>query len=62
MTEIKCPICKGTGKLFLPNQFLKVELNLHLTAKALRKEGYSIREISKLLGLEHPGSVAHLLK
>ena len=36
--------------------------NQKKTAKTLRKEGLTIREIAKVMGHKHPGSVSHLLK
>lgn len=45
---------------------LRSEIRKHRSApqiaKALRKNGYTIREIAKELGLKHPGSVHHILK
>jgi len=32
------------------------------TAALLRKEGFTIREIAKVMGHKHPGSISHLLK
>lgn len=31
-------------------------------AKSLKKKGYTVREIAKMLGYKHPGSITHLLK
>ena len=33
-----------------------------LLAKGLREKGYTIREIARMLGYKHPGSITNLLK
>lgn len=32
-----------------------------IAALSLREQGYTIREIAKILGYKHPGSITHLL-
>lgn len=59
---IKCPICKGSGRL--PKSYdhrkLKV-IDKKVMAKLLRKEGYSIREIMRFLEYKSPRSVHRLV-
>ena len=59
--QIKCPICNGRGKLKITSKFIKPNLEKIKIAKALRKAGYSLREIAKLMNINHPQSIQHLL-
>lgn len=62
--NIQCPICKGKGKIIAPYQFpyLRIEIDSSKIAEELRKSGYSLREIGKLLGYKNPESVKWLLR
>jgi predicted transcriptional regulator len=55
-----CPVCSGTGEIEMVVRISMTDTNKPLAQK-LRKEGASIREIAKILGYQHPGSVSHLL-
>ena len=57
---MKCPTCKGTGKV-KPFHDGSVE-SRRKTAIKLRRKGFSIRQIQKALGFKSQTSVAHLLK
>lgn len=62
-TKIKCPICKGVGKIEMPaskNPNLTIILNAEYIAKQLRNKGFSFREIAKLMGYNNPQSIKHL--
>lgn len=59
---MKCPVCKGKGEIANPKQdkdFERVKVRM---TKVLRKEGFSIREIMKLLGYKSPRSIMENLK
>ena len=61
--KCKCPTCGGSGeidRIILKPQGLS-DTNKPL-AKKLKKKGYTIRQIAKMLGYKHPGSISHLLK
>lgn len=60
---MKCPICKGKGNLSEPERthFTTTELNAPEIARTLRKTGLSIRQIAKIMGFKHPGSINNLL-
>lgn len=61
--SIKCPICKGSGKLPETYDHRKLRvLDKKIMAKLLRKEGYSIREIMRFLEYKSTRSVSDLLK
>lgn len=55
----KCPLCNGCGKIEVQVKTAPVELEK--AAKNMRKEGFTIRQIAKVLGYKHPGSISHLL-
>jgi len=58
----KCPTCGGIGQIeFIPTHISHAETHRPL-AKKLRKKGYTIRQIAKMLGYKHPGSISNLLK
>lgn len=57
--EIKCPVCKGKGRLLGPSH---QAVSNGVAARLLRDEGYSIREIMRFLGYKSPRSVAILLE
>jgi AraC-like DNA-binding protein len=61
--KIDCPVCNGTGRIDKPAHLIKLDLDgkVAAAAQSLRKEGYTIREIAKVLGYKHPGSISHLL-
>lgn len=55
---MRCPVCKGTGELINPKRGPIDEIAAKRTmAKALHAEGYSYREIAKLVGWKSPRSV-----
>jgi len=58
-TTCRCPTCNGTG--IVEAAISKNDTNRPL-AKKLIKDGYSIREVARMLGYKNPGSVTHLLK
>lgn len=61
----KCPICKGSGAIKLPNSLnpsFKIELDAQYIAKTLRAEKYSYREIARLMGYKNPQSIKHLIE
>lgn len=60
--KIKCPICKGKSEIEAPHLQQKMMRQKQDFVKILRKEGYSIREIMKVLGYKSPRSVAVLLE
>jgi len=59
----KCPICNGTGKIEQPS-LRKKEWNdaVKLAAKTLLENGYSIRQVQKLLGFGSTRTVAIIRK
>lgn len=63
--KIKCPICKGEGRLTKPWQApgKQGELaNKAVMAKLLHNEGYGLRAIAQFLGYKSSRSAALLLK
>jgi len=58
---VKCLFCKGTGELESPRDIALIEIKVEV-AKGLRKEGYSIRQIMKIMNYKSPSAVTHLLK
>ena len=59
MIRMKCPICKGTGKIEKP---FHSYITKRIMARLLKKEGYSIRQIMKFLDYKSPQSIQGLLK
>jgi hypothetical protein len=58
----KCPTCGGVGQVeYIPKPVFKSDTNRPL-AKKLRKKGYTVRQIAKMLGYKNPGSISNLLK
>lgn len=60
-----CPICKGQGVLPIPNKLnenFRIEVDAVFVAKNLRVNGYSYREIAKLMGYNNPQSIKHLIE
>lgn len=56
-----CPICHGTGSIENPHGKGKnMEFKIHV-AKTLKEQGFSIREIMKVMGYKSPRSVQDLL-
>lgn len=62
MEKMCCPICKGTGTLEVPTFKQKALQEKRTTAKALKEQGYSIREIMKIMKYKSPRSVQTLLQ
>lgn len=58
--EYKCPICKGTGVIESPNMPNDMQ-DKRSCANLLRNNGYSIRQIMKLMGYKSTRSVTFLL-
>lgn len=57
---MKCPICKGSGKVKNPR---KRESDRRQEATIiLLKKGYGIREIQRLVGFKSPYSVSQIKK
>ncbi len=59
-----CPICNGEGVVH-PSHYeawAKTKVAKTITARRLKKDGYSIREIAKMLHYKSPQSVQKLLK
>lgn len=55
----KCPLCKGCGEIQVETKLSPTQIEK--AAKNMRKEGFTIRKIAKVLGKKHPGSISHLL-
>lgn len=62
METMCCPICKGTGKLEVPTFKQKALAEKRQTALKLKEQGYSIREIMKIMKYKSPRSVQTLLQ
>jgi transposase len=60
--DICCPICKGSGTLNAPTFKQKALQEKRKTAISLKKQGYSIREIMKIMGYKSPRSIQTLIK
>lgn len=56
---IKCPICKGVGKLIEPKPLQDMKLKASI-AKDLLKQGFSYRQVMKLMDYKSPASVRSL--
>ncbi len=54
-------MCKGCGEIEAPSLSQKIMVEKKSTAIALRSQGYSIREIMKLMKYKSPRSVTDLL-
>lgn len=58
---MKCPICKGTGKIEEPiNYEEKAKLNAKI-AKDLIKAGYSFRQAMRIMGYKSPSTIQHFV-
>ena len=58
-----CPICKGKGKLELPYKDTKVWIIVRRRmAKTLIKNGYSYRQVARLVGYGSTRSVILAMK
>ena len=60
ISEIECPLCEGTG-LVVKWALIKNTAKIRI-AHALRDEGYSHREIMKMMGYKSPRSISVLLE
>lgn len=60
-SDPKCPVCSGTGKIHEPKSVRKGQKNRR-AAVLLHKAGYSLREISTLLGYKSSRSAAILIQ
>lgn len=54
---MRCPICKGSGDIEEPSGRMDEAKARRVMAKALRAEGYTIRQIMRLIGWKSPRSV-----
>lgn len=59
--SIECPACKGKGKIPAPKATKRYERNARAAA-LLNEAGYSLREISGLLGYKSSRSAAILIR
>lgn len=59
--KIKCPMCEGCGEINAPLFRQKLMKEKEATAKRMRSEGYSIREIMKAMGYKSTRSIDKLL-
>lgn len=57
----KCPLCDGCGEIEVEVTVKLSRVEIRKAATRMRKDGYTIREIAKVLGKKHPGSISHLL-
>lgn len=60
-----CIVCKGKGKIDPPKPKYGIYDKDGIRRKAaikLKKRGYALREIAKLLGYKNPQSIQNLLK
>lgn len=60
-----CPVCEGTGIFKSPPPFSRQKERVELyreVAKVLRKKGYSLRAIQKMLHYKNVNSIVKLLK
>ena len=61
MEKIKCPMCDGCGQIDGPHLKQKKMNVKTATAKKMKKQGYSIREIMRAMNYKSPRSVDKLL-
>lgn len=63
--NVICPVCKGDGHFKPPKKGTGKQVDIDgrfsYAAKALRNDGYTIRQIAKILGFKNPGSISNLL-
>ena len=58
----KCPVCHGSGEIDKAgSKTASRQRRKKNIARALRKEGYTIREIAALMGYKSPSQVHGLL-
>lgn len=62
MAKEKCPICKGCGEIESPHLKNKALRQKKDVANILHKEGYSMREIMRLMNFKSPHSVDRLIE
>jgi len=62
-TKINCPVCNGCGMLEPPkkksNSVIEQKI---IIVKKLKENGYSVREIMKIMNYKSPQAVSYLLK
>jgi hypothetical protein len=60
---MKCPCCNGTGDIGEPKkkEIQVVEVKREMALK-LREQGFSLRQIQKVLGYKNVRSIVYLLK
>lgn len=59
---IKCPVCKGLGEIEKPRHDKDFQKTRERMVFVLHKEGFSIREIMRLLEYKSPRSVHQIIK
>jgi SOS-response transcriptional repressor LexA len=60
--KIKCPMCEGCGEIDKPH-FKQKKMDFKTaTAKRMKKQGFSIREIMVAMNYKSPRSVDKLIK
>ena len=55
---MKCPVCEGTGKIENPKSDIELKKQ---AVRILKKNGYGIRQIQRILGYKSPRSVQVIL-
>jgi len=56
-----CPLCNGVGVVHKSMVKTKRGHSLHIAAKKMLDSGMTYREVAKLLGFKHPGSISNLI-
>lgn len=62
--SVLCPTCKGVGKLQRVVRFKVIERNKdekRIIALAMRKEGATLAQIAKEIGVKSPSNVSYYL-
>lgn len=62
MNKVKCPMCLGSGHIYTPEFKQKLMPQKVSTAKRMREQGYSIREIMRAMKYKSTRSVTNLLE
>jgi transposase-like protein len=58
---IKCPICKGTGKLEHPKHLNDME-EKHAAVLLLYDNKFSIRQIMRIVGYKSPNTIQEIIR
>jgi hypothetical protein len=59
--RVECPVCLGWGTVDKPKNDTDKQRQKERAVKALRKAGFSIREIMKMVGYKSPRSVSLII-